>query len=105
MFCRDVLQRLADVPGVGEAALTSKLPPYGGGNQEIEIEGQPNDGSHLHNAGGRTISSAYFHVMKVPLLQGRLFSDHDGPDSQPVAIVNDALARTYFPGTVRSAIV
>ncbi len=97
-FYRDVLQRLADVPGVGAAALTSKLPPYGGGNQEIEVEGQPNDGSHLHNAGGRTISSAYFHVMKVPLLQGRLFTDHDGPDSQPVAIVNDVVARTYFPG-------
>ena len=97
-FYRDVLQRLADVPGVGEAALTSKLPPYGGGNQELEIEGQPNDGSHLHNVGGQTISPGYFRVMQVPFLQGRLFSNHDGPESQPVTIVNEALARTYFSG-------
>src|SRR5579864_4921757 len=36
--------------------------------------------------------------MKVPLLLGRLFSEHEGTVSQPVAIINDALARTYFPG-------
>jgi len=96
-FYRDVLLRLGDVPGVEGAALTSKLPPYGGGNQELEIEGQPNDGSRLHNVGGDAVSPGYFRVMKVPLLRGRLFSEHDGPTSQPVAIINDALARAYFP--------
>jgi len=97
-FYRDLLERLANLAGVGEAALTSKLPPYGGGNQALEIEGQLNDGSRLHNVGGDAISPGYFRVMKVPLLRGRPFSEHDGPTSQPVAIVNDALARTYFPG-------
>jgi putative ABC transport system permease protein len=97
-FYRDVLLRLADVPGVEDAALTSKLPPYGGGNQELEIEGQPHDDSRLHNVGVDAISPGYFRVMKVPVLRGRLFSEHDGPASQPVAIINGALARAYFPG-------
>jgi putative ABC transport system permease protein len=97
-FYRDVLARLADVPGVEDAALTSKLPPYGGGNQELEIEGQPHDESRLHDVGGDAISPDYFRVMKVLLLRGRLLNEHDGPASQPVAIINDALARTYFPG-------
>ncbi len=97
-FYRDALQRLTEFPGVADAALTSKLPPYGGGNQQLDIEGRPNDGSQLHNVGGQAISPGYFRVMKVPLLRGRIFSDHDGRESQPVAIVNDALARTYFPG-------
>jgi predicted permease len=97
-FYRDVLQRLADVPGGVDAALTSNLPPYGGGNQQLEIEGRPNGESHLHNVGGQAVSPGYFRVMKVSLLGGRLFSDHDDLASQPVAIVNDALARTYFSG-------
>ena len=97
-FCRDVLQRLADVPGIEAAALTSKLPPYGGGNQELEIEGQPHESRWLHNVGGQAVSPGYFTVMHVPLLRGRLFSDHDASESQPVAIINNALARTYFRG-------
>jgi putative ABC transport system permease protein len=64
----------------------------------LEIEGQPHDESRSHNVGGDTISPDYFRVMKVPLLRGRLFSEHDGASSQPVAIINDALARTYFFG-------
>jgi predicted permease len=45
------------------------------------------------------IAGDYFQAMEIPLIEGRLFSDADRPDSPPVVIVNQTLARRYWPGT------
>ena len=44
------------------------------------------------------ISGDYFQAMGIPLLKGRYFDERDGPDAPPVAIVNESLARRYWPG-------
>ena len=56
------------------------------------IEGQSNDANH------RVISADYFRTIGVRLRAGRLFRDSDGPEAPPVAIVNQAMARQYWPG-------
>jgi predicted permease len=45
----------------------------------------------------RVVSPGYFETMRIQLLRGRLFDEHDGPDSPSVAIVNDAMARKFWP--------
>jgi putative ABC transport system permease protein len=45
----------------------------------------------------RVVSPGYFETMRIQLLRGRLFDDHDGPDAPSVAIVNDAMARKFWP--------
>jgi MacB-like periplasmic core domain len=47
---------------------------------------------------GHVVSPGYFEPMRVRLLRGRLFDDHDGPDASPVAIVNETMARKFWPG-------
>jgi len=45
----------------------------------------------------RVVSPGYFETMRIQLLRGRFFDEHDGPDSPSVAIVNDAMARKFWP--------
>jgi predicted permease len=47
--------------------------------------------------GGAIVSPEYFHLLGMPLLRGRLFSDHDLENTSQVAIINQAAARTYWP--------
>jgi putative ABC transport system permease protein len=51
-----------------------------------------------HDVGQRTVSSEYFEVLRVRLLRGRTFDVHDRPSSEPVAVINEAIAREYFAG-------
>ena len=44
----------------------------------------------------------YFHLLEMPLLRGRLFSDLDNEKAPQVAVVNEALARTYWPDAERA---
>jgi putative ABC transport system permease protein len=45
----------------------------------------------------RVVSPGYFETLRIRLLRGRFFDDHDGPDAPSVAIVNDAMARKFWP--------
>ena len=48
-------------------------------------------------AEARIVSNNFFAVLKIPLLRGRYFSDHDTQDAPHVAVINEAVARTYWP--------
>lgn len=96
-FFDSLLARLRALPGVSGAALASKFPPYVGGNQKIEIDGTALADATPSDAGADAITPGYFDLLQAPLLAGRGFDDSDGADSQPVAMVNQALAREYFP--------
>jgi len=45
----------------------------------------------------RVVSTGYFETMRIRLLGGRLFDDHDGPDAPSVAVINEAMARKFWP--------
>jgi putative ABC transport system permease protein len=95
----EVLQRVRGLPGVTSAAVSSDLPLTGtAAGAGVIVEGQPNP-PQFWNAPYAIladISPRYFETLNIRLISGKDFSDHD--NSQPVAIVNQALVRKLFPG-------
>jgi putative ABC transport system permease protein len=99
-FYQQSLEKLAALPGVTSAASISELPLQGGYDTSVfSISGQPvADASQFRSAVMQSVSANLFAQLHIPLLSGRAFSPSDGPDSPPVAIVSQALARRYWPG-------
>lgn len=95
---RAIFDRLNAVPGVESAALTSDGPVgFNGDTDWLRFEGHPYNGEHNESL-ERDISPDYFKTLKVKLLRGRVFTADDDATHPKVAIINEALARKYFPG-------
>lgn len=98
-FQQQMLERIAALPAVQSAGLTSDLPWTGyDENAGFTIEGKtfpPNDGP-----GGRYhfVSADYFRTIGVPLMAGRYFNRSDQMDSPKVVLINHAMAELYWPG-------
>ncbi len=97
-FYRDLMPRLEALPGVTAAGLvrtaplTGSLPP-----NDIEFEDRPrSDDDPPLNADIQVVSAGYFDAMGIPVLQGRVFDRTDDADSEPVAVVDEVLARRFF---------
>jgi predicted permease len=100
-FYRALEERLIAIPGVSHAAISNALPfSNAGGSGSFKIEGQtlpPNDpGPHGNR---RSVSPDYFAALRIPLLRGRVFSPQDRAQTEPVCVIDDTLARRYWPGT------
>ncbi len=96
----EALTRIRALPGVEDAgaidALFSDYVP----DNIIEVEGHahlaaPNDADA---SGSHVVSAGYFQTASVPLLRGRLFASADGTTTQPVAIINESMAKRLWPG-------
>ena len=98
-FAKDILERLQGMPGVVHAALNSRM-PFGGmrGANGIDIEGRPAAAGELRIADQREITPDYFTLMDIRMLRGRAFTERDDSRSEPVAIVNRAMARRFWGG-------
>jgi putative ABC transport system permease protein len=93
-----LLAGLERLPGVTRAALASKMPPDAGGSSVLAIQGRaPASGGEMHDVGAESVSPGFFDALGIPLRRGRLFTEQDRANAQPVAIVNEALAQKYFP--------
>ena len=94
---RDIIGRIRAMPGVAAAGITTVLPL---GPVEVHtqagFEGDPNP-KQDHGAQLRSVSPDYFRAMGIPILDGRAFSDADSGTSPEVAIINDSLAKKYWP--------
>ena len=86
------------VPGVEDAALAHVMPlDFGGSRQTIEIDGYvPADGEEMELNTVR-VSPGYFSVMRIPVIAGREFSAADTRDQPQRVIVNETMARQYWP--------
>jgi len=95
-FYQQVLERVQALPGVVAAGYTTSVPlVWRGGTNSFSIEGHaPAPGQ---DANHRQISPNYFRALGTPLRTGRYFDEHDGPESLPVAIVNETMARQFWP--------
>ena len=97
---RRVIDRARALPGVNGAAVTTTLPMAGGGAMlHFNIAGRPPKGPEDYTvAGFRAVSPGYFEAMRIPLRRGRLFGDSDREDAPPIAVINESMARQFFPG-------
>ena len=94
---RDSQRRVESLPGVVAFASTCCLPLEGGFGLPFIIEGRPlTDGPAHGGAGYRPLSPRYFEVFKIPLLRGRMFTDHDDSGSELVVLINEGMAKKYW---------
>jgi len=91
-----LLERLSSLPGVENAALATSTPPNAI-PYAIKLPGATYQDDKFPLARGVTISPGYFQVLRVGVLQGRSFEPGDRESAQPVALVNQAFERKYFP--------
>ncbi|MDX2149510.1 MAG: ABC transporter permease [Bryobacteraceae bacterium] len=96
-FLDEALRRVRALPGVTGAAYMSAIPfTWKGGKLDFEVQGKPRE-----NAQGaliRQVTPGYFGVLRTKLIEGREFTGDDRMSSEPVAVVNRALARRYLDG-------
>jgi predicted permease len=99
IFYRELLDRVRHLPGIESAGLASILPLSGGvGWGSISIDGyQGSAGQEMIQSDGRSASTGYFETMRIPLIKGRFFNEHDTTDSQKVILIDENMARTYWP--------
>jgi putative ABC transport system permease protein len=89
--------KLRALPGVQDAAVTSKLPVTGNGNTiRFIVEGRPTAQGQEDECNIRDVTANYFSVMKVPLIEGRFFGPTDIAGAPPIVIVNQAFTKAYF---------
>jgi predicted permease len=95
---RKILDRLSDLPGVQSVGLTSVLPvSFNGNTSWIRIAGHPYNGEH-NEVNQRDVSPAFFSTIRAKLFEGRFFTEFDDASRPRVVIINQTLARKYFPG-------
>jgi len=99
-FYRRLLERVAALPGVVSASLSDKVPNAwsGGTTWTHEIEGYAPRPDEPMDINYEVVAPRYFQTMRIPLAEGREFSEEDQAHSTPVAIVNETMARRYWPG-------
>ena len=94
----ELLESVDGVPGVQSVAVLTD-PPFMEGSQEtFTVEGQPDPAPRNgHPAGFNVVSEGLFNVMGIPLARGRDFDQHDTSNGAPVAIINETMARRFWP--------
>jgi predicted permease len=95
---REINRRLASLPGVQSVGITSMLPVQCNCNTDwIRIVGKPFNGEH-NEVDGRDITPQYLPTLKARLVRGRLLTEDDDASKPAKILINEALARKYFPG-------
>jgi predicted permease len=98
-FFRDVIRRVAAIPGIDRAAMTSDLPgARPTTNATLVIEDRAADSSQRLTAELIRVSPDYFTLMQSPLIRGRFFVESDETGKQEVAIIDETTARRYWSG-------
>jgi predicted permease len=99
VFFKTLLERFRSIPGVVEAGATTTL-PFSTGEEEngFFIEGRQMYPGQFFVAPFRIIDPDYFTVMGVPLHDGRFFTPQDDKDTTPIVMINDTMAKRYWPG-------
>ena len=93
-----VLDNVKEVPGVESASLSTTLPGLTDWQNDIVPEGYEVTPGELINVDWSIVSADYFQTMNVPILQGRTFSKDEDEQGKKVVLVDETLARRFWPG-------
>lgn len=101
-FYDQALERVKSLPGVVSAGYTMSVPlEWKGGTSGFWIEGRTAEQAVsqglVYDANHRQVSAGYLQTMGIPLRQGRYLNESDNEKSMPVAIINETMARQYWP--------
>jgi len=97
-LARQLGDRIASLPSVQSVGISNALPVSSGwGTTWFQVVGRPNQGER-NEAFNRQVTPNYFATLQARLLHGRYFSEVEDVSKPPVAIINQALAKQYFPG-------
>ena len=102
-FWGTLQQKLAAIPGVQSATIAAALPP-----QEFEVDNDTEIENFVQRPGGpiqnvayyQIVEHGFFETLRTKLIAGRYFDQRDGLNSPPVVIVNQTMARTFWPGDI-----
>ncbi len=95
---RELLRRARTIPGVELAGITSVLPGTPAANStDLNIEDIPADSTQKLSAEIIRVSPDYFKIIQTPLARGRFFNESDQADALPVAVIDEATARRFWP--------
>jgi predicted permease len=99
-FLQQILQSVQAQPGVEKATLTGGLPGITNGWQtDIAVEGYERpDKNELLNVDWSIVTADYFQTMKIPILRGRTFTKEEDEQGKPVLLIDENLARRFWPG-------
>ena len=100
VFYGQVSERIAALPGVETIGLTSEILISGDPDGLITVEGASSDSSATARIPFRrdVISESFFQTLRVPLREGRFFDVRDNQGAMPVTIINETMARQFWPG-------
>jgi predicted permease len=97
-LARQIMRRVLSLPGVTSAGTTSLFPvSYNGNTDWIRFVGRPYNGQH-NEVNEREVSAGYFATLGAKMLRGRYFGEAEDDSKPKVVIINQALAKKYFPG-------
>jgi putative ABC transport system permease protein len=95
---RETIDRFATLPGVEVAGAVHRLPLTGNSAIPTFIEGRPAPPpDEVPSVNYRAISPGYFDALGIPLIRGRLFTEEEGWETGRVVMINQAMARNYWP--------
>jgi predicted permease len=92
------IEHLRALPGVESASASCCVPLEGGYGLPFRVMGRPLTDGPFHGGGNwQTIEPGYFEVFRIPTLRGRTFNDRDVGGSTPVVVINQAMAKKFWP--------
>jgi putative ABC transport system permease protein len=95
---RQGTERIKAIPGVTEAAAGNGLPMQGAFGMPFDIVGRPKGKAPFTGAAQYySVSWSFFDALKIPLLRGRTFTDHDDASAPGAIVINEAMAKQYWP--------
>jgi predicted permease len=97
-FVREAVRRVSAIPRVDLASMTTDLPvTHLSRRRPVNIEDRPDESGKGLFSEITSVTPEYFKVLQASLVRGRYFTEDDDTGKQPVAIVDESAARTYWP--------
>src|SRR5512135_1282059 len=97
-FVREAVRRVGALPGIDLASMTTDLPvAHLSPRRPVNIEDRPDESGKGLFSEITSVTPEYFKVLQASLVRGRYFTEDDDTGKQPVAIVDESTARTYWP--------